>query len=442
MKMSIAGSKAGYPPRLSILIFIAVLVWVLPAAAETTPQVSCPPCEDYNACTVDSCDEAMGTCRHDPLDCDDHNACTTDSCDRLLGNPSPGCHHVNKASGTACDDGDTCTSTDVCNGSGACAGQLRPSGSPCDDGNPCSTGDMCGAAGSCVGVPLPQGAECDDRNACTRGERCAVATDGAIGCQAPSRNCDDGLPCTTDSCDPITGDCVHAAVSCDDGNPCTVDACDPQTGACGRTTREGSCFDENICTVNEFCQDGNCVSGGVYGCNWGGQCGHANCLPQDQRCLTDSSPTGCPPAGQCGNHYECRFGVCAFVQGSGPLPCSDGNPCTVEMCVRGSCTVQVVLTGSTCDDGSPCTQGDVCRPTGQCAGTPGCNDGNPCTDDACDLTTGACGSRPSTCDDGNPCTTDSCDPAAGCLHAFSAGAPCNDNDACTGSDRCVDGGGC
>lgn len=439
MKMSIADSKAGCPARLCILIFIAAMMWIAPAAAETTPQLACPSCEDYNPCTVDSCDEATGTCRHDPLDCDDHNACTTDTCERFPVGPSAGCRHVNKVSGTACDDGDACTMSDVCNGTGSCAGQLQAPGSACDDGNPCTAGDMCGAGGSCTGAPLLQGAECDDRNACTRGERCVVATDGSIGCQAPARNCDDGLPCTTDSCDSITGDCVHTAVSCDDGNPCTVDACDPLTGACGRTTREGACDDKNICTVNDFCQDGNCVSGGVGNCGWGGHCGSSICIPQEQRCLQDTSPTGCPPAGNCGNHYECRNGFCAFVQGSGPGACSDGNPCTLEMCVRGGCALQLILTGQACDDHSLCTQGDVCQSNTQCAGTPTCSDGNACTDDACDPATGAClGSQPKNCDDGNPCTTDSCDPAVGCRHAFNT-APCNDNNACTGADQCSNG---
>ena len=38
-------------------------------------------------------------------------------------------------------------------------------------------------------------------------------------------NCDDGNPCTVDSCSPEG--CVHAPVNCDDGNPCTVDSCGP-----------------------------------------------------------------------------------------------------------------------------------------------------------------------------------------------------------------------
>ena len=42
-----------------------------------------------------------------------------------------------------------------------------------------------------------------------------------------SLNCNDGNPCTTDTCNPSTGACEHNPVNCDDGNPCTTDACIP-----------------------------------------------------------------------------------------------------------------------------------------------------------------------------------------------------------------------
>src|SRR2546425_11935512 len=55
----------------------------------------------------------------------------------------------------------------------------------------------------------------------------------AGGCVHTPRNCDDGDPCTDDSCDPITGDCVHAPHNCDDGNACTADSCNPSApGVC------------------------------------------------------------------------------------------------------------------------------------------------------------------------------------------------------------------
>lgn len=50
--------------------------------------------------------------------------------------------------GRACDDGNPCTDSDLCQG-GACAGAVLPDGSSCDDGNPCTGPDEC-QSGACV----------------------------------------------------------------------------------------------------------------------------------------------------------------------------------------------------------------------------------------------------------------------------------------------------
>jgi hypothetical protein len=84
-----------------------LLVIVMPVMPPVAPMLACPPCEDYNGCTVDSCDTTTGTCRHDRLNCDDGNPCTIDTCD-----PSTGlCSH--QPDNAFCDDGDEVT-TDTC----------------------------------------------------------------------------------------------------------------------------------------------------------------------------------------------------------------------------------------------------------------------------------------------------------------------------------------
>ena len=55
MRMSVADSKPGRHAWLSVLFILAATIQFTPAAAQTTPQLACPSCEDYNACTVDSC---------------------------------------------------------------------------------------------------------------------------------------------------------------------------------------------------------------------------------------------------------------------------------------------------------------------------------------------------------------------------------------------------
>jgi len=84
-------------------------------AFSAAPAVDCPvACNDFNACTIDSCDTTTGTCRFDPLNCDDHNPCTTDSCANFAGF---GCLHFSVSDGTACDDGNSCTTGDACSSS-------------------------------------------------------------------------------------------------------------------------------------------------------------------------------------------------------------------------------------------------------------------------------------------------------------------------------------
>src|SRR5437667_9972122 len=90
---------------ISLIVLPAILLgdsdrtWA--AEGTVVPALTCPSCDDYNACTVDSCDTTTGTCRHDPLSCDDGNACTKDSCD-AFPDPSGGCRHPYLSAGTAC----------------------------------------------------------------------------------------------------------------------------------------------------------------------------------------------------------------------------------------------------------------------------------------------------------------------------------------------------
>jgi len=94
---------------------------------------------------------------------------------------------------------------------------------------------------------------------------------------------------------------------------------------------------------------------------------------------------------------------------TGNLDCDDGDACTTDTCVSGTCSNAEI----SCDDGSACTT------------------------DSCDPSTGACTFDPITCDDSNLCTTDSCDPASGCNYAPK---DCDDSDACT-ADSCAPASG-
>jgi uncharacterized repeat protein (TIGR01451 family) len=137
-------------------------------ASWTTTITDDGTCEaDGDLCTTDACDS--GVCvQGGPVDPDDGNPCTDDSCD-----PDTGVS--NDPNTDPCDDGNACTSGDVC-ADGACTsgGAVNP-----DDGNAC-TDDSCDPG---TGVHNdPNTNPCDDGNACTSGDVC-----GGGSCQPGAR---------------------------------------------------------------------------------------------------------------------------------------------------------------------------------------------------------------------------------------------------------------
>jgi hypothetical protein len=92
---------------------------------------------------------------------------------------------------------------------------FTPNRNLCDDGEACTTNDVC-SGGTCVGTP----AVCDDGNACNGVETC----DPATGCHAGTPlACDDRDPCTDDSCEG-TGGCLFRPKMGLPGADCRLDA--------------------------------------------------------------------------------------------------------------------------------------------------------------------------------------------------------------------------
>ncbi len=459
-------------------------------ACSSTPLVGA--CSDGDACTTaDVC--VNGICKAGGvLGCDDDNPCTDDSCD-----PKSGCLHPD--SKTPCSDGDPCTVGDACKDA-AC----KPTGPKvCDDGDACTT-DSCNAKdGSCGSKPIigcgencltPKDckddgdvctdwactggkcavtfttAACDDTSACTSGDTCTKGVCKGKSFDTPGNTfCDDGNPCSDDTCDPSQG-CKHAAntkpctdgaictagdvckdmacvpgkqSSCDDGNACTFDLCDTKTG-CQHQQQGMACSDGDACTVGDGCVQGSCVAGKLIDCADGNPCTFDACQAGTGACAHTPAPgcgvpcadsKGCVDTGDPCANLGCVDGTCQVTEtGAG---CDDGNACTSnDGCLGGQCRGK----GGNCDDGNACTA-DACNPKVGCAhgnATGLCEDGNLCTvQDAC--TDGACKAGPSQqCADGNPCTQDACDPKIGCLFAAANGS-CSDGDGCTTGDACKGG---
>ncbi len=156
--------------------------------------------------------------------CDDNNNCTNDKCNAATG----ACSYVlldESTDASACTDGNACTLNDNCH-NGKCVG--IPTG--CDDGNPC-TSDGCVANSGCYTKPISN-VGCDDGDECTSKDHCAAGK-----CIGTATYCNDGNPCTIDSCSGTN--CVFTD-SCNDGIGCTADACDAILGCTHADTCMGA----------------------------------------------------------------------------------------------------------------------------------------------------------------------------------------------------------
>ena len=464
-------------------------------------------CSDGNPCTVgDSC--GGGTCKAGaPLDCDDANPCTTDSCAVGFG-----CLHA-PASGPCFADNDPCT-IDTCK-SGYC--QAVPESSVCQIGGVCVPANASAAGQPCLVCKPSENASqwtlldnkaCDDGNACTMFESCSAGK-----CLGQPMACLDNNPCTLDSCEsssgclflPIDATCTDAnactindtcvfgkcsgaaldSTACDDGTPCTTDSCDSIAG-CTHKPNNAPCSDGEPCTKGDQCASGECLGGAVIcpcqddlSCSDGNPCTEDVCTSGGCK---NSAKVGepCDDGDACTAQDSCAGSWCSGVA----VTCDDKNPCTSEVCVAEKGCLSAPILGKLCNDGNACTTGDVCL-AGSCSGQiKGCDDGNPCTFDVCSASSGTCDHAPlgdgSSCpDDGVACTLDTCasgacthgkvssgncliagtclsggalhpaDVCLGCLPKVSqtgwsvrSGLSCSDGNACTVGDLCSGGGAC
>jgi len=417
-------------------------------------------CDDGDPCTLDTCDPALG-CAHEVVlqACDDGDACTTG--DVCLAGACVGGASVD------CDDGDDCT-VDVCDPVAGCVHQAAPgcctSDDQCDDLNPC-TADTCDvASGDCAHAAQPDGAACNvDGDPCTP-EECLAGECVAAG--QPS--CDDGDPCTEDACDPATG-CTHAAVpgccqqdadcpddgdactqpascvegscvagaevDCDDGDPCTVESCDPTVGCTSTPSTAPECGCGLAKTRTE-CQGTTLVW--LDGC--GEQTGTAlDCDDGDanteDRCDADAKVCLHVPLGEEACDVTCSgewAAVCADASpgdGAGDGgdwgqslvwldPCGGAAgvaaPCgSVDPCVVSSCDAQQAACVTAPSEAPECAGEGGCDATR----TLTCDGGNLVWEDGCGEVVGVA----LTGDDGDPTTTDTCDAEGGrCVHVVEA----------------------
>jgi len=390
---------------------------------------------------------------------DDDNPCTSQKC-------KSGVCEVANLAGTECDDGAPCTELDACL-DGVCAGQPYS----CDDGLECTT-DLCDGKGGCQSPIV--GGFCKIDGACVPEN---AAAPGSFGCRlcAPDSAiedwteavqdspCDDDNACTLgDHC--LAGSCGGSDKDCEDGLACTGEECDPATGICSSPLLQGWCLIVGVCVQAQEPLSGKDML----------------CLECNPGTSTDAwTPRNeglpCDDLSECSQSSACISGAC---QAQGAL-CDDGNPCTSDVCGQDDlCSHQnmpdstpcheddVVCTQDVCESGScahpvaqdSCLISDVCYATNEteplniCAaclpwlsqndwqpfgdGEP-CNDGLFCTqDDKCG--SGTCAGEKRLCP-ANQCQVPLCseDLDACQTEMKEEGTSCDDNDPCTVNDKCA-----
>ena len=389
-------------------------------------------CDDGVSCTVDSCDAVDGcvnapddsVCDNGtfcdgaevcdpvngcqdalaPINCNDGVLCTNDVCDE----DNDQC--VNTADDGICDNGAACDGVETCNQMLGCqAGTVVT----CDDGITC-TDDLCVEDSN-----AQDGYVCNntaDNNDCPEDEYCC--TDCTPGGCAPvpecdtDADCDDGNDCNgIETCVDLGGlngkVCEFGdPVVCNDGIACTTDSCDPADGQCDFTPVNALCDNGLFCDGAETCNAATgCEAGTAPTCNDSISCTNDACI-EGFGCFNEPDNSQCTDNLACNGEEVCSINDGGCVNGTA-LDCDDGFDCTIDSCDdQAGCT--------NVPDNTECPCGEVCNPSAD--PVDGCS--NTCVVAECDGSVYQCGD----CQDNDgDCAID----AGVDLECF---GPCDDNE--------------
>lgn len=259
----------------------------------------------------------------------------------------------------------------------------------CDDGIDCTT-DVCDRATTrCVFTP--SNASCPAMSVCDISQRGCVRVDCTT-----NTDCDDHDLCNgTETC--TMGRCLPGTPRhCDDGVACTIDRCDPMTGNCAVTLDNSRCDDGVFCNGSEVCTASGCRDGAAVVCDDHVGCTADRCDESARRCVATANPSACAARGPCvaatcdlarGCVYSpianfcdsfCVSGATCEVSsgqcrgGGTPRNCSDGNVCTTDVC--NPTAMRCVNSAIDADgDGYPAQTVGATR----CPGGTDCDDSNP-----------------------------------------------------------------
>jgi hypothetical protein len=302
--------------------------------------VSAKVCDDKNPCTLDTCNKATGACVSTPtlgLACDDQNFCTVgDACD-ATGFCKPG-------SPRDCGKGPNACTSMVCSASDAsCFADIHSAyGKACDDGNACTVSDVCNA-GACGGRPSCPSLETLHIN----GFWPSSQLDWTSSCQCAASGTSAAVSCPTGKLVSWSGkngpDQFCCTPKCS-GKQCGSDGCG---GMCGSCAADETCTAAGLCLPAKACfgkagEIGSCCDGNtVATCAWPNTLTKVDCATKGMACGWTGTAFGCTatPA-------QAPPGTAAMCPGSTCTPKCAGKECGSDGC-GGVC--------GTCKDGKQCS---------------------------------------------------------------------------------------
>ncbi len=166
-------------------------------------------------------------------------------------------------------------------------------------------------------------------------------------------DCDDGFFCNgAETCDP-PGLCVQSAQPCDDGVSCTTDTCNEDNDLCSNTADDAACDNGAYCDGAETCDAQTDCQSGTPPCVDGDECTTDDCDEPTDTCSYTAAPdtTPCDDGNECTSGDECLAGVCTGAGSTVAASCDwaiiGGN---ASRSVRVKTGTQSVIGGAVCMD--------------------------------------------------------------------------------------------
>ena len=241
----------------------------------------------------------------------------------------------------------------------------------CEQGKKLKAGEPCGSlscSSQCASCVLNSEAGCFYDKDCglepVCDSPCQSQRDGTCSKQCEAPVCKEGNCATamvSRLCDAklCSGFC-ESAKDCDDGNPCTDDSC--SGNQCKHTNNTKGCDDGKYCTENDKCGNGVCSGGSARVCNDQNVCTDDSCDAATDKCLFKNNTKSCDDGNLCTDGDKCQSGGC--VAGTEKI-CNDGVSCTMDSCLSSSGQCQFLPVDTQCNDGKSCTE-DRCDPIQGC----------------------------------------------------------------------------